>query len=478
MVTSIAVHPTGHFFAVGYTDGSIAFWAVDDDSKALVTRTLDDDHVDNVDQDLLHAHLDAGKSHNDRSRFVREPVYKLSWNGFPNSSDPRGGETVLTILGGLVAPKRTTVTILAFAAFNPQAPPVDNSLSQAQLHPEFRRAMYQSVTPKKFFSYEPRGPIQDYVFLPKDNPHFGGTFNPYAIIFTMDIENTRTIEAVQFPPPNFIWTNQDQQKRSQATPDDEEKEKSLELTGPEYFVTPFVVCNAGSLVRSGRLLTLRNDVYENFVLGNASDVDTLKLKGGLAYPDSAPLNELKLSKYQPRRVLYTYNEDKTVRFFDLSSTLLISPENEPLKHAWPEPITPLTIRLTEILRNSSIVERLSTDPDEVSIQFVQAATETLELAISLNSGEVLIYHNASRKSINNPSSPKQAPDRDIILIDHIAPPSPNRLKPFFMLCAGQSQVQTFALSDIGNNSTIFRKFVHIVHRISGSFLPRRIPNCR
>ena len=463
MVSSIAVHPTGHFFAIGYTDGSIAFWAVDDDSKALVTRTLDDDHVDSVDQDLLRAHLDAGKRHDNRSRFVREPVYKLSWSGFPNSSDPRGGETVLTVLGGLVAPKRTTVTHLAFAAFNPQTPPVDKSLSQAQIHPEFRRAMYQSVTPQKIFSYEPRGPVQDYVLLPKDNPHFGGTFNPYAILFTMDIENTRTIKVVQFPPPDFICIDQDQQKSFQATSDDKDKEGSLELTSPEssiplsephqmlsHFVAPFSVSNAGSLVRSGRLLILQNDVYENFVLGNVSEINALKLRGGLAYPDSAPLNELKLSKYQPRRVLYTYSEDKTVRFFDLSSTLLISPENEPLKHAWPEPIAPLTIRLTEILRNPVVAERLSTNPDQVSIQFVQAAAEALELAISLNSGEVLVYHNASRRSTNNPSSP----DSEIVLIDHIPSPSPSRLKPFFMLCAGQSRVQTFALSDIGNVFTL------------------------
>jgi syntaxin-binding protein 5 len=128
MVTCMAVHPTGHFFAVGYTDGSIAFWAVDDDTKPLVTRTLDDDDVDIVDQDFLQGSHGFRQKFSDRSGFGRQPVYKLSWSGFPNSSDPRGGETILTVLGGLVTSKPTTTTIVAFPPFNPPAPPVDGTL--------------------------------------------------------------------------------------------------------------------------------------------------------------------------------------------------------------------------------------------------------------------------------------------------------------------------------------------------------------
>lgn len=459
MVTCIAVHPTGHFFAVGYTDGSIAFWAVDDDSKPLVTRTLDDDDVDAVDQDLLRAHLDAGKKFGDRSRSVREPIYKLSWSGFPNSPDPRGGETVLSVLGGLVTPKRTTITILALPAFNPPAPPVDTSpSSHNQLHPEFRRAMYQSVIPKRTFCYEPRGSIQDYLLLPRDNPHFGGSFDPYAILFILDIENTRTIEAIEFPPPNFICTSQ------QPEYPVDQKERLLEPTSfmppglpsegtdqtPLHFVTPFALSNAGSFIRSGRLFTLRNDTYENLALQQSLEDDLIKLKGGLAYADSGQLNELKLSKYQPRRILFTYNEDKTVRFFDLSSTLLIPPENEPLKHAWPKPITSLTIRLVDILRNSSAAKKLLAYPDQSSIESVQVAIEALEVAISLSSGEVLIYNSTIRKSADNSSSPKQIADKEIVLFDNIPCLRQNRLKPFFFIPAAQSHVQTCALSDIGN----------------------------
>jgi len=459
----MAMHPTGFFFAVGYTDGSIAFWAVDDDTKPLVIRTLDDDHVDVVDQDFLRAHMDSGQKRTDRSR---QPVYKLSWSGFPNSSDPRGGETVLTVLGGLLTPKRTTTTIFAFPPFNPPAPPVDGTLSQNQLHPDFRRAMYQSVMPKKSFSYEPHGPVQDYLLLPRDDPHFGGAFDPYAILFTLDIDNTRTIVAVEFPPPNFVCTSKEEQP--QAGPPDVHQDQLVGLTSressttlpgsplegthqtPLNLVTPFALSNAGSLVKSGCLFTIRNDLYDNFVLHKILDDTVLELKGGLAYPDSLHLTELKLSKYQPRKILFTHNEDKTVRFFDLSSTLLIPPENEPLKHAWPKPITSLTINIVETLRDASLSERLSTDPIQVSIQSVQVASEALQVAISLNSGEVLIYTSTTRKTPGNSSSPKHITEREIVLLDHIPCLPRNRLKPFFMLCASHSLVQTLAMSDIGN----------------------------
>ena len=81
-VTSIAVHPSGHFFAVGHADGSIAFWAVEDDNKPLLVRTLDAVDVNLVDPSALD---------HKAPKFVREPIFKLSWSGFPNSQDPQIG---------------------------------------------------------------------------------------------------------------------------------------------------------------------------------------------------------------------------------------------------------------------------------------------------------------------------------------------------------------------------------------------------
>ncbi|KAJ3520531.1 hypothetical protein NM688_g9149 [Phlebia brevispora] len=88
-VTAIAVHPAGHVFAAGYADGSIAFWALEDEDKPLFSLTLDGQHdVHIVDADKLDRMLAKPKDESDEPR---EPIFKLAWSGFPNSTDPRGG---------------------------------------------------------------------------------------------------------------------------------------------------------------------------------------------------------------------------------------------------------------------------------------------------------------------------------------------------------------------------------------------------
>ncbi|OBZ79959.1 Uncharacterized protein C1F3.03 [Grifola frondosa] len=95
-VTTIAVHPSGHVLAVGHTDGTIAFWALEDEDRPLLLRTLDSSDSEDL------STVDATKLESTSTPAVpREPIFKLAWSSFPNSSDPRGGETVLTVLGGL-----------------------------------------------------------------------------------------------------------------------------------------------------------------------------------------------------------------------------------------------------------------------------------------------------------------------------------------------------------------------------------------
>ena len=51
------MHPAGHFFAVGYTDGIIAYWAMEDEDQPLMVRTLDSIDVNVVDGHRLEEHL-------------------------------------------------------------------------------------------------------------------------------------------------------------------------------------------------------------------------------------------------------------------------------------------------------------------------------------------------------------------------------------------------------------------------------------
>jgi len=454
LVTSIAIHPTGHFFAVGYEDGSIAFWAVDDDEKPLVVRTLEHVDVDMVDLTKLEKGVDACS--NTAPQSIRDPIFKISWSGFPNSTDPRGGETVLTVLGGHVTGKRPGVTVFALPAFDPPEPPVDNTLSPNGLHPAFRQAMCQSIAQNKSFFYESRhGVVQDYFLLPRDNPHFASTFDPYVMFLILDTQDTRTVDAVEFPPPGFIKV----QESEPDSPLDEVEEADIQQGSqsptpkssthlrllPLLVDTPFTLSNARSHISGGRFFTLENAVYENFIFQNPLDDVCLNLRGGQALVD---LNEQKVSKYQPRRILVTYSQDNTVRFFDFSTTLLMPSDNAALRHSWPKPITSLTIWLDELFDNTSITEKLSTSPDMISIQSVQVAAEALEVGVALTSGEVIIYHSASRKP-GSTLSPQEELNPAIVLLDHVrCPRQGSRLLPYFMLCAGKP-VQTFALSDIG-----------------------------
>ncbi|EEB86978.1 hypothetical protein MPER_15884, partial [Moniliophthora perniciosa FA553] len=80
-------------------------------------RTLDDLHVNVVDAARLEIHLNQ-----ESSGPQREPIFKLSWCSFSNSSDPRGGDTALVVLGGSQitdSPGVTFKTIFLFPKASP-----------------------------------------------------------------------------------------------------------------------------------------------------------------------------------------------------------------------------------------------------------------------------------------------------------------------------------------------------------------------
>ena len=171
MVTSLAIHPSGHFFAAGYDDGCIAFWAVDDDNKPLLVRTLHDLDVDILDPERLDA-LSISETSRKTAPQPPEPIFKLSWSSYPNSSDPRGGETTLTILGGLIPGEPFGVTVFLFPPCNPSEAPSDSPAPASTVHPFYCKAIRESLVPRKIFTYATHGIVQDDLLLPHSTPHF------------------------------------------------------------------------------------------------------------------------------------------------------------------------------------------------------------------------------------------------------------------------------------------------------------------
>ena len=281
---------------------------MEDDDQPLLVRTLDSSHVNLVDSDALD-----NKEKNRVQQLRREPIFKLSWSSFSNSSDPRGGETTLTILGGLDTSKPPGLTVFLFPPFNPTEPPsTPLSPKNENLHPFFRSSMIRSLNLSKSFFYETFGAVvQDYLLIPRNSPHLAGNFDPYAILLlTESTHNARTVRAYQYPPPGFVKTNLDSPEAPieaetredieelpaanlQSPPPPTLSEKSPRQINytPSPIRTPFTLSAAASGILGGCLFKIENDVYQSFVDEDFNDLH-LTLNGGQIYADPG----IKLSK--------------------------------------------------------------------------------------------------------------------------------------------------------------------------------------
>ena len=205
----MAIHPTGHMLAIGYSDGTIGFWAIEDEDKCLLLRTIDspdDEDLSLVDTEKLEAVMSNPQQHAPDT--PREPIFKLAWSGFSNSSDPRGGDTALTVLGGSTIDSSPGITVQLLPPLQPPAPPAPTSPkgNVPTLHLQTRAAMCASLAVKDTYSYSTAGPVQDFLLFPRASPHFSGSFDPTAVlvISDSDVPEARISEAFTFPPPCFI----------------------------------------------------------------------------------------------------------------------------------------------------------------------------------------------------------------------------------------------------------------------------------
>ncbi|KAH9178656.1 lethal giant larvae like, C-terminal-domain-containing protein [Lactarius sanguifluus] len=423
-VSSLCVHPAGHFFAVGHVDGSIAFWAVEDDTQPLMARTLDEVDVLKVDGEKLEQYLsdeDGPPRHTSKPHEPREPIFKLAWSGYPNSYDPRGGETSLTILGGQFNRDPPGINVLWLPAFNPPAPPsVSNDQS---LHLFFRDAMRESLTPLSAYFYPTPGLTQDFLLMPRDSPHFGGTWNPTAILMLFEGgEETRALEAQQFPPLEFLAKSheclaQDLATALQSMTVNEEPKKLL--LPPSLWTGPEAIVDAD-------LFSLDRIAYETLSRSGEPRSDDLLLEGGISTPDEEIVTAIKHAKFEPHRIIITRNADLSIRFLDVSVQLLIPSSSSPS-------------RSPEIVAHG-----LASTAGQARIDDVQLATESLEVALVLSGGEVLLYRMTDRQG----AVARGLPDKQLVSLEHVPVAEGLRFKPYFLIKA-EGPVTAFSISDVG-----------------------------
>lgn len=466
-VTALAIHPCGHFFAAGYTDGSIAFWAIEDEDKPLLVLTLDGQH----DINIADAHrLDEALGQSLQHATSREPVFRLAWSGFANSDDPRGGDTVLVVLGGLKTEDISGITAILLPAFNPAEPPALPATSSTTLHPNIRTAMRQSVTPKNLHTYSTVGTPQDFLLLPRESPHFSGSWNPRAILLLSDgAKGARSTEAYEFPPPAF-GIHKNTKADVPSTGDSSDQALSDEIAStlesmkmqddPKSLDAPPAFWSGPTGVIGGDLINFEKESYQVLVSDESTD-DALGLHGGSAWIDDDE-GQMKVLRFQPRRLLVTYHSDLTVRFRDLSAQLLLSSDTSPLQASYPNPLPGLTIDVLALLADPTVASRTSpTLLEEAAIASAHLAPQSLECAVVLGTGEVAVYR------LNTPPSedaavPKTLEDSELISATHVSVERNHFFYPAFVLSASRGSVSALAMSDIG--------FLAVAHKDGSVFV--------
>ncbi|KAJ3908951.1 WD40 containing snare-dependent exocytosis protein [Lentinula edodes] len=444
--TCMAIHPAGHFFAVGYADGSIAFWAIEDEDQPLLVRTLNDLDVQNVNAEQLEAHLahKGGKT----AAFSGEPIFKLSWCSFPNSSDPRGGETALVILGGLSLEDPPGITVHWLPAFNPTDPPASQSTTPA-LHPYIRSSMRTSVEPLNTYFYEIHGTVHDYILIPRESPHFTGSFDVVSILVVKEsVAGTRVVEAYEFPPPAFAEHAHDDPhpvEEGRDTLDDlADTLQDLQINNdPRRLQLPGYLSNGTSGLLGGVIRTLSKDAYSFLVQTDAPAHAALSLKAGYAWSD--PVDHI--SKYHPPRITITWHADLSVQIWDVSAQLVQKFKPDPIDCEFPNSLPNLTIDTNVVLMAPFVASKLPVQ--DHTIQYVRMAAESFECAVVLSSGMVILYQFTSPP---DPLPPfEELLDPELLSLRHVfpSPDSTSRFSPFFALSPNRGQVSACALADVG-----------------------------
>ncbi|KAH9913359.1 uncharacterized protein B0H18DRAFT_1088099 [Fomitopsis serialis] len=495
-VTALTIHPSGHVLAVGHADGTIAFWALEDEDHPLYVRTLDEEEdVFAVDVTKLEAALPSGDSSGAKERLaeIREPIFKLAWSGFPNSSDPRGGDTVLTVLGGLGPDSSPGLTAFLLPPLNSPAPPDATTAkmpSQPPLHPDVRAAMQEILFPLDSHTYHTPGAVQDFLLIPRSSPHFSGTWDPCAVLLLSDSALdttgvTRVVDAYEFPPPAFVASLMKPAMPGAADLDDPSVALSQELAttlesmalsaDPRQLRLPW----AFSTVDGSMLFKIDKEAYGRLM--EESLDDALPIKGGKAWVEDTE-GQMKLMKFQPHHILVTHDHDLVIRFQDLSAQLLTSSSDSPVQSSFPNALSALTIELGPLLHDPSL--RLSALPssaesihsaqsvhsshsvqsphspaspafsgsgetsavshDPSAVQSIHLAPESLECVAVLNNGTVIL----NQLDAEGTSSPSEISDEELVSLTHVPVRSKLRYRPYLGVRAGWGQVSACGVSDI------------------------------
>lgn len=158
------------------------------------------------------------------------------------------------------------------------------------------------------------------------------------------------------------------------------------------------------------------------------------------------------------------------RFWDISPHILVLPT--PLRFEYPNPLPHLTVSLATILQHPSmshlsLAQLYRSDPTKVRITGVELAKQSLELAIHLQTGEVLVYKFGEADarlamveptqihtdaSYFPPGAKKEEHVEELTSIAHLANWKSDGFKPATVLTTRRGPVVDLSMSDIGKSA--------------------------
>lgn len=374
----VAWRPDAAVFAIGHEDGLISFWSPQDDSKPLLVRSL-------VELDLERPTVEELPA-----RPLREPIFKMSWSGFPekgwldvlsgekraedvSSVDAENNVTILTILGGAVTGHDPPgVALLYFASRVPSvlpaaatsslwtfpSSPADQGSDAMQKSRQRLRSELSTIRESRLLT---DSVVQDFVLLPRSSPHYGMAWDPVAIFMLVDIPHwlsplappaaQRGLIAAIFPPqapPGSSLSNLGATKALVPHGDERPGQASSgpipatvsELISLKVCKLPFSLeCTGAGAILDAQLINVSPRSYHKLV-GSAgrganemvADVScnrpSVPLRGGLAAAVTVGYQDTEtLARVaNSHRLLMTQHLDGTIRFADASPHLLLSPQ--------------------------------------------------------------------------------------------------------------------------------------------------------
>lgn len=146
----------------------------------------------------------------------------------------------------------------------------------------------------------------------------------------------------------------------------------------------------------------------------------------------------------------TKHKDLTIQFQDISAQLLLSNGETHLERHFPDPMSALTIDLAPVLTDHSAIKHMApTLASKVSISLVRIGAASLDCAIVLSTGELIMYQFTDRTHQGKHRSPESD---ELLILEHIPRLQSARYHPYFMLAAGLGTITACEMCDHGELS--------------------------